>query len=167
MKFAFIAVEKASTPVTVLCKVLEVSRSGYYAWEHRVPSARCEEDAKLRVHIAAIHERSRGLYGSPRVHAELRESGFQVSRKRVARLMGELGLESRRKRRFKATTDSSLALPVAENVLEATWLRDGQVRPLPSPLGHIAGRPGIRAKEQAAVDECLRKLVTTTAPQPI
>ncbi|MGE2737238.1 alpha/beta fold hydrolase [Mycolicibacterium vaccae] len=64
-----------------------------------------------------------------------------------------------------AVTDTYFT--VAENVLEATWLRDGQVRPLPSPLGHIAGRPGIRAKEQAAVDECLRELVTTTAPQRI
>ena len=118
MKFAFIAVEKASAPVAALCKVLEVSRSGYYAWERRVPSARSREDAKLRVHIAAIHERSRGVYGAPRVHAELRASGFRVSRKRVARLMSELGLESRRKRRFKATTDSRHTLPVAENVLD-------------------------------------------------
>lgn len=118
MKFAFIAVEKASFKVAALCKVLEVSRSGYYAWEQRVPSARSLEDAKLRVHIAAIHERSRGLYGTPRVHAELRASGFRVSRKRVARLMSELGLESRRKRRFKATTDSKHTLPVAENVLD-------------------------------------------------
>jgi len=118
VKFAFIAVEKASVSVSALCKVLEVSRSGYYAWEQRVPSARSREDAKLRVHIAAIHERSRGLYGAPRVHAELRAAGFSVSRKRVARLMGELGLESRRKRRFKATTDSKHSLPVAENVLD-------------------------------------------------
>ena len=118
MKFAFIAVEKASFKVAALCRVLDVSRSGYYAWEQRVPSARSLEDAKLRVHIAAIHERSRGLYGTPRVHAELRASGFRVSRKRVARLMSELGLESRRKRRFKATTDSKHALPVAENVLD-------------------------------------------------
>lgn len=118
MKFAFIAVEKASFPVDALCKVLEVSRSGYYAWEQRVPSARALEDGQLRVHISAIHERSRGLYGAPRVHAELRASGFRVSRKRVARLMSELGLQSRRKRRFKATTDSKHTLPVAENVLD-------------------------------------------------
>jgi len=118
VKFAFIAVEKASFPVDALCKVLEVSRSGYYAWEQRVPSARALEDGQLRVHISAIHERSRGLYGAPRVHAELRASGFRVSRKRVARLMSELGLQSRRKRRFKATTDSKHTLPVAENVLD-------------------------------------------------
>jgi len=117
VKFAFIAVEKASFPVAVLCKVVGVSRSGFYAWTERVPSARSQEDAKLRVHISAIYERSRGTYGAPRIHAELRANGFNVSRKRVARLMGELGLQSRRKRRFKATTDSKHALPVAENVL--------------------------------------------------
>jgi putative transposase len=118
VKFAFIAVEKASFPVAVLCMVLGVSRSGFYAWTERVPSARSLEDAKLRVHISAIYERSRGTYGAPRIHAELRTSGFHVGRKRVARLMGELGLQSRRKRRFKATTDSRHALPVAENVLD-------------------------------------------------
>lgn len=118
MKFAFIAVEKANFPVAALCKHLDVSRSGFYAWERRVPSPRSQQDAKLRVHVAAIHERSRGLYGAPRIHAELRAAGFRVSRKRVARLMTELGLASRRKRRYKATTDSNHALPVAENVLD-------------------------------------------------
>jgi putative transposase len=118
VKFAFVAVEKASFPVTVLCKVLDVSRSGFYAWTERVPSARSLEDAKLRVHVAAAYEFGRGAYGAPRIHRELRAAGFNVSRKRVARLMGELGLQSRRKRRFKATTDSNHALPVAENVLD-------------------------------------------------
>jgi putative transposase len=118
VKFAFVAVEKASFPVTVLCKVLEVSRSGFYAWTERVPSARSLEDAKLRVHVAAAYELGRGAYGAPRIHRELRAAGFNVSRKRVARLMGDLGLKSRRKRRFKATTDSNHTLPVAENVLD-------------------------------------------------
>jgi transposase InsO family protein len=118
VKFAFIAVEKAAYPIIVLCKVLGVSRSGFYTWSARVPSARSLEDGKLRVHVAAIYERSRGTYGAPRVHAELRADGFNVSRKRVARLMGELGLQSRRKRRYKATTDSNHALPVAENTLD-------------------------------------------------
>src|SRR5262249_17331650 len=118
VKFAFIAVEKASFPVVVLCKVLDVSRSGFYAWTERVPSARTLEDAKLRVRISAAYELGRGAYGAPRIHRELRAAGFNVSRKRVARLMGELGLKSRRKRRFKATTDSNHSLPVAVNVLD-------------------------------------------------
>jgi transposase InsO family protein len=118
VKFAFVAVEKASFPVTILCNVLEVSRSGFYAWTERVPSARSLEDAKLRVHVAAAYELGRGNYGAPRIHRELRAAGLHVSRKRVVRLMGELGLKARRKRRFKATTDSNHAMPVAENVLD-------------------------------------------------
>jgi putative transposase len=118
VKFAFIAVEKASFPVVVLCRILGVSRSGFYAWDDRVPSARSLEDARLRVHVAAIYERGRKVVGAPSIHAQLRADGFTVSRKRVARLMRELGLRSLRKRRFKATTDSNHALPVAENVLD-------------------------------------------------
>jgi transposase InsO family protein len=118
VKFAFIAAEKAWAPVAVLCKLLEVSRSGFYAWEERGPSARKAEDEKLAVQIAAIHEASGERYGSPRVHAELAEDGVAVSRKRVARLMAELGLESVRKRPYKATTDSKHDLPIAENILD-------------------------------------------------
>jgi transposase InsO family protein len=118
VKFAFIAAEKAWAPVAVLCKILAVSRSGYYAWEERGPSARAAEDEKLAVQIAAIHKASGDRYGSPRVHAELAVQGIAVSRKRVARLMAELGLESVRKRPYKATTDSKHALPVAENILD-------------------------------------------------
>jgi putative transposase len=118
VKFAFIAAEKALAPIAVLCKVLGVSRSGFYAWEERAPSARSLDDEKLSVQITAIYKANDGRYGSPRVHAELVAAGIAVSRKRVARLMVELGLESRRKRRFKATTDSKHDFPVAENVLD-------------------------------------------------
>lgn len=118
MKFAFIAAEKACAPVALLCRVLEVSRSGFYAWEARGPSSRKADDEKLGVQIAAIHEASGERYGSPRVHEELKAEGVAVGRKRVARLMTELGLESVRQRPYKATTDSKHALPVAENILD-------------------------------------------------
>lgn len=118
MKFAFIAAEKACAPIAVLCRLLGVSRSGYYAWEERGPSRRAAEDEKLAVQVAAIHKASGDRYGSPRVHAELAAQGVAVSRKRVARLMASLGLESVRKRPYKATTDSKHALPVAENILD-------------------------------------------------
>jgi transposase InsO family protein len=118
VKFAFIAAEKAWAPVAVLCKVLEVSRSGFYAWDERGRSTRSSEDAKLTVHILAAFKAGRGAYGSPRVRDELRAAGILVSRKRVARIMRQLGLEGRRKRRFKATTDSKHNLPVAENLLD-------------------------------------------------
>ena len=118
MKFAFIAAEKASASVAVLCKVLDVSRSGFYAWDERGRSTRASEDAKLTVHILAAFKVGRGAYGSPRVHDELKAAGIAVSRKRVARIMRDLGLEGRRKRRFKATTDSKHTMPVAENILD-------------------------------------------------
>ena len=118
MKFAFISAEKAWAPVSILCRVLGVTRSGYYAWQRREPSELAIDGQQLALEIAAIHKASGETYGSPRIHAELRAKGLEVSRKRVARLMRELGIKSRRKRRFKATTDSGHKLPVADNVLD-------------------------------------------------
>jgi transposase InsO family protein len=133
VKFAFIAAEKATYPVTVLCRMLEVSRAGFYAAQGRTPSARARADTKLGVEIAAIHAESRQCYGSPRVQAELRARGHGPSRKRVARLMRQQGLAARRRRRFRVTTDSNHARPVATNVVarqfttaapNATWVTD-------------------------------------------
>jgi transposase InsO family protein len=118
MKFAFIAREKATYPVDLLCSVLGVSRSGFYASQGRPLAARDREDQQLAVHVAAAHRASRGRYGSPRVHRELRAQGQEVGRHRVARLMREQGLRARTKRRFQRTTDSQHGLPVAENVLD-------------------------------------------------
>ncbi len=118
MRFAFIDAQKAQHSVDMLCRVLEVSRSGYYAWKGREPSAHSKKDAQLAVEVAAVHEGSRRTYGSPRVHAELQARGQQVSRKRVARLMHENDLRARRKRRFRVTTNSKHAHPVAPNLVE-------------------------------------------------
>jgi len=117
MRFRFIDAEKACYPIRLLCRCLAVSRSGYYAWQGRPVSARGKQDVRLRVEIAASHSASRRTYGSPRIERDLREAGHRVSRKRVARLMRELGLEGRRKRRFRATTDSQHRYPVAPNLL--------------------------------------------------
>lgn len=117
MKFAFIAAEKATYPVRVLCRTLAVSRAGFYAWHRRPPAARTQQDQQLGAEIAAIHARSQQRYGSPRVHAELREHGQRLGRKRVARLMRAQGLRARRPRRFRVTTDSKHGYPVAPNVL--------------------------------------------------
>lgn len=100
-----------------MCRVLQVSTSGYYDWRRRPPVSR-EADEKLLVEIKAIHAESKRRYGSPRVHKKLRQRGIRCGQKRVARLMREHGLRARRRRRFKATTDSRHTLPVAENVLE-------------------------------------------------
>ena len=75
MRFAFIAVEKARYPVRMLCRVLDVSRAGFYAWHGRARSAHAQADERLGLEIAAIHAESRQRYGSPRVHAELRDRG--------------------------------------------------------------------------------------------
>jgi len=123
MRFRFIDAEKACYPIRLLCRCLAVSRSGYYAWQGRPVSARAKQDVCLRVEIAASHSASRRTYGSPRIERDLREAGHRVSRKRVARLMRELGLEGRRKRRFRATTDSKHRYPVAPNLL----MRDFEV----------------------------------------
>lgn len=116
MKFAFIAQEVAF-PVDTMCCVLGVTRSGFYAWRKRPKPARAKADAQLAVTVAAVHQRSRKVYGSPRVHEELKARGVRVGRKRVARLMRENGLEGRRKRRFKRTTDSKHNGPIAPNLL--------------------------------------------------
>jgi putative transposase len=117
VRFRFVEAEKAHYPIRLMCRCLAVSRSGYYAWRKRPRSARVQQDARLRVEIAASHAASRRTYGSPRILRDLREEGHRVSRKRVARLMRDLGLEGRRKRRFRATTDSRHRFPVAPNVL--------------------------------------------------
>ena len=122
--YELIEAEKANFPVTLMCKILGVSRAGYYAWCKRVPSVRSEENKQLATKIADIHQESRKSYGSPRVHAELVAQGFQVGRNRVARLMRENGIVGRRKPRFRKTTDSNHKLPVAENVLAREFTVD-------------------------------------------
>ncbi len=118
MRFAFIEAEKAQYPIVVLCEVLSVTRSGFYAWLARPAAPKKLADAKLVVEIKAAMKRGRGVYGSPRVHRDLRARGFRVSRKRVERLMRENGLAARQKRRFVHSTDSRHAFPVAANVLD-------------------------------------------------
>lgn len=100
-----------------MCSALGLSKSGYYAWCKRPPSPRSQENEQLSEQIQQIHQTSRRTYGAPRIHASLKEKGFQVGRHRVARLMSEQGICVRPKRKFKVTTDSNHAFPIAENVL--------------------------------------------------
>jgi putative transposase len=117
VRFAFIEAEKAFFPVRVLCRVLEVSASGFYAWRARPESTRAQKDRELRAEIAAVHSRSRGTYGSPRIHAELHHR-HQTSRKRIARLMRNALLVGHRPRRHRVTTDSRHQQPVARNLVK-------------------------------------------------
>ncbi len=102
--FELIDAEKANHPISLLCRVLKVSRSGYYDWKSRPPSKRAREQAALTEKIREIHNRSRQVYGYPRVHAELRALGVRCGRKRVARLMREAGLRGCLRGRKKRTT---------------------------------------------------------------
>jgi len=105
MVYAFIAAEKpAERNVNRSCALLSVSRSAYYQWSQHRPSAHARKDDELRARVRQVHSESRGTYGAPRVHQQLRQGGVYTARKRVARVMASEGLCGRQKRRFKQTT---------------------------------------------------------------
>lgn len=108
-------------PITVMCRVFGVSRSGYYDWVDRKPSARAAEDERLKVAIKAAHKRTRESYSARRLQPELAADGFSAGRDRIARLRREMGIRCRQKRKFKATTNSNHCLPVAPNLLNQTF----------------------------------------------
>ena len=124
MRFGFIAAEKAHHAITILCRCLQVTRSGFYAWCHRAESARARDDRRLKVLIHASFTEGRGYYGSPRVHDDLTEWKERVSRKRVIRLMQEEGLTARVRKRYKVTTDSDHDQPIAANLLQQDFTAD-------------------------------------------
>lgn len=108
-----------------LCQVLDVSASGYYAWRQRPISQQAQSNAVLLEKIRQVHQASRNTYGSPRVHAELKECGYRCNEKRVARLMHRHSIRGKgRQRRNVITTDSRHSLPVAENVLNQQFMAD-------------------------------------------
>jgi putative transposase len=124
VRFAFIG-EKAELGVTRLCRVLVVSRAGFYAWRRRAPSMHQLEDDRLRAQIHEAHQLGRGVYGRPRVHRALRKQGICVSGKRVTRLMHEEGLVGRHRRRYRCTTMSDHDQPVAANILDQVFVALG------------------------------------------
>ena len=135
-RFAFVAAERGNHAVARLCRIISASVSGFHAWLRAIPAtrARGEAEAELRGHIGRVFAAGRRVYGAPRVHAELRREGRRHSRRRVARLMREMGLSARRgRRRPPRTTDSRHDLPVAPNLLgrhftaerpDTVWLAD-------------------------------------------
>lgn len=118
MRFAFIRAEKACFPISAMCRVLEVSRSGFHAWCRRQAPARHVADLQLTEDIRRIHAQHRGRYGSPRIHAELQALGRRVGCKRVAKLMRREGIRARFKKQFRKTTDSRHSGPIAPNLVE-------------------------------------------------
>lgn len=130
MKYAFIAQLVDRYPVILMCRMLAVSRSGFYAAQKRQPSGRAQEDEQLQEEIGAIFHQSRQRYGSPRIHAELHARGRRCGRKRVARLMRAADLHAYRPRRRRPrTTDSTHLQPVSPNHLE----RQFAVEAVPGP----------------------------------
>jgi transposase InsO family protein len=111
MRFAFIDAEKTRYPMRILCRVLRVSQSGYYAWRSRKPSARNLNDERLRPKVVEAFKTGRGTYGRIRVRSELIDMGFEVGMKHVARLMREMGLQGISPRKFRVTTDSNHVHP--------------------------------------------------------
>jgi putative transposase len=118
MRFAFIAAKKAEHTVTILCRCMRVTRSGFYAWAKRSLSARAQRDLVLRTKLRAFHAASDDRDGRPRLWKDLKEDGEAVSEKRVGRLMREEGLQGKVPKRFKHTTDSRHDDPIAANLLD-------------------------------------------------
>jgi transposase InsO family protein len=117
VKYAFVDKERAKHTVKTLCRVLEVSASGYYKWRQGAPTPRQERRTKLLQRILEIFEESRQTYGCPRVYKQLRSEGFRCNKKLVEELMRKNEISPKRKRKYKATTDSKHDLPIAPNVL--------------------------------------------------
>ena len=121
-----------------MCRVLEVSTSGYYAWRKRQPSQRAQEDQRLLKHIHAIHERSKGTYGAPRIHAELAEAGVRVGRKRVARLMRAEHLRGVSRRKVPRTTRRKPGARPAPDLVKRNFTASGPDRLWVADITYIA-----------------------------
>lgn len=117
MKYGFIEAHREEFSIRTMCRVLEVSASGYYQFRGRGPSRREQESERLLGKIRLVHQQSRGNYGSPKVVRKLRMEGESCNHKRVEKLMRGNGIRAKRARKFKATTNSTHTLPVADNLL--------------------------------------------------
>lgn len=123
MRFNFIRQQKKAYPVTLLCKVMGVSRNGFYDYMHRRATRpnNGDSDAGLKLKIKAIFKEHRGKYGSRRIYNQLRKQGHQIGRFKTRRLMRELGLKAKISKRYKVTTDSRHSYPIAPNVLNRNF----------------------------------------------
>jgi putative transposase len=141
-KYQFVAAHASEYPVTMLCRVLGLARSGYYAWRVRSHSARQKRDQQLISQIRTIFTDSHRTYGSPRVHAQLQAQGMRCARKRVARLMRHAQLQARPRRRSVRTTDSRHSEPVAPNLLARTFQAEAPNRVWVCDITYLATREG-------------------------
>lgn len=123
MKYAFIRAHSEQHTTSRLCRVLEVSVSGYYAWRDRPESARAQRNRQLIARISAFHKASRRTYGSPRIHRDLVEAGEAAGVHRVARLMRRHGVQSKMAKKFVITTDSKHTLSPAPDLIRREFTR--------------------------------------------
>jgi transposase InsO family protein len=162
VRFAFIEEHRAAYPVEMMCQLLEVSRSGYYAWSARQDCQPCRRDqrrAELIEKILVVHAQSRETYGSPRVYQELKALGEEVCQNTVAKLMKEQGVRSIVRRRFRVrTTDSAHAHPTAPNLLERCFERELPNQAWCADITYIPTGEGWLYLS-AVIDLCSRKIV--------
>ena len=121
MKYQFMNTYRSAFGVEKMCRLLTVSRSGFYRWKQGKQSQRSAQNRRLLNHIQRIYASNKGRYGSPRITAELRDQGLACSRPRVARLMRSNGIQARARRKFKVTTNSKHKHPIAPNLLHQTF----------------------------------------------
>jgi putative transposase len=157
--FRLIEAEKASYSVPLLCRVLDVSRSGYYAWRRRPPSKRVRFDAVLSEKIATIHRNSRATYGAPRVHAELRTLGIRCAKKRVARLMRRAGLRGcLRGRRMRTTHRKTLQQAAAPDLVNRNFASEEPDQLWVADITYVRSGEGFLYLA-FILDACSRKIV--------
>lgn len=129
-------------PIPFMCRMLNVSRSGYYAWRNRPPSKHALEEGRLEVEIRAAHIRTRGTCGPERLQCDLAEHGVKAGICRIRKIRKKLGIRCKQKRRFKATTDSTHTLPVAENLLNQQFETTGPNQAWVTDLTYIPTEEG-------------------------
>lgn len=142
MRYRCIDRRRNRYPVRMMCRVLGVSRSGYYGWRSRPESERAKTDRELTRVIRRVHAESKGTYGSPRITAELRDEGYRHGHNKVARLMRAAGLRGCPKRRFKVTTQRDPSHPVAENLLKQDFTAEAANRRWASDITYLRTRRG-------------------------
>lgn len=142
MRYMCIDRRRTQYPVSMMCRLLKVSRSGYYAWKVRPESQRAKTNRKLTRVIRRLHAESKGTYGSPRILEDLRDEGYQCGRHKVARLMRKAGLKGCPKRRFRVTTQSDPTHPVATNQLKQDFSATRPNERWNADITYIATRQG-------------------------
>jgi putative transposase len=159
VKFDWIHGHRQQFAVRAMCKVLSVTPGGYYQWRDRPPSVAAKQREKIVQQIRQSHEQSRGLYGSPRVHADLKAAGVSVCENTVARYMREMGIVSKIKRRFRiVTTDCRHDCPIAANLLDRQFAAELPDRKWCCDITYVATGEG-PLYLAAVIDCCTRRII--------